>query len=274
VAEIPDSAFVTVGESHAHIAAAEAGQTPKAEYFALRTGHFSAVHAMADCGLDGGSLLAGTRFALNTYRATATARNVFLGEEFPGIQYLAVHALRRRAQRIVMLIHNAASARRHLPLRTLRLARHVDHLLCLSEQSRRELIAQYRYPKAQITVVGSRVDTEFFAPNTNVQVMAQVCAAGAVNRDYDTLIDAVAPLGIPLKIAADTHWRFTAAQAKVRSLPPSVEMRSWGNYVNLRTLYAESAIVVVPLSRSLMSGVTVALEAIAMGKSVILTRVP
>jgi glycosyltransferase involved in cell wall biosynthesis len=76
------------------------------------------------------------------------------------------------------------------------------------------------------------------------------------------------------KLAADTHWRFTAAQAKVRSLPPSVEMRSWGNYVNLRTLYAESAIVVVPLSRSLMSGVTVALEAMAMGKPVILTRVP
>jgi glycosyltransferase involved in cell wall biosynthesis len=49
-------------------------------------------------------------------------------------------------------------------------------------------------------------------------------------------------------------------------------MRSWGSYVNLRQLYAESAVVVVPLARSILSGITVVLEAMAMGKPVILTR--
>jgi glycosyltransferase involved in cell wall biosynthesis len=82
----------------------------------------------------------------------------------------------------------------------------------------------------------------------------------------------VSPLGIPLKIAADTAWKHSTTEAKARPLPPSVEMRSWGNYVNLRGLYAESAVVAVPLARSILSGVTVILEAMAMGKPVIVSH--
>ena len=44
-------------------------------------------------------------------------------------------------------------------------------------------------------------------PDPDTRIQLQVCSAGAVNRDYATLIDAVAPLGIPLKIAADTARR-------------------------------------------------------------------
>jgi glycosyltransferase involved in cell wall biosynthesis len=51
-------------------------------------------------------------------------------------------------------------------------------------------------------------------------------------------------------------------------------MRSWGNYLNLRSLYAQSAMVVVPLLRPMLSGVTVALEGMAMGKPVILSFNP
>ena len=82
------------------------------------------------------------------------------------------------------------------------------------------------------------------------------------------------PLGIPAKIAADTAWRYSAGDTTLIDLPPFVEMRSWGTYSKLRELYAESAIVVVPLRRSMLSGVTVALEAMAMAKPVILTRTP
>jgi glycosyltransferase involved in cell wall biosynthesis len=274
VSQIPDSAFITVGESLATMDAAQAGCAPKAEYFVLRRDHFSAVHSMVDTGMNPASMPHGARFALDAYRRTADMRHIYLGEEFPGIQYLAIHALRRSKKRIAMLIHNVASKRRSLPLKTLRLAGLVDHLLCLSEASRQELITYYGYPSSRITIAGSRVDTEFFRPDRTATVQAQVCSAGAVNRDYETLIAAVEPLSVPLKIAADTQWRFTAETKSVGELPAFVEMRSWGNYVNLRQLYAESAVVVVPLARSLMSGVTVALEAMAMGKPVIMTDIP
>jgi glycosyltransferase involved in cell wall biosynthesis len=51
-------------------------------------------------------------------------------------------------------------------------------------------------------------------------------------------------------------------------------MRSWGDYLALRQLYAESQIVVVPLARPMLSGIAVALEGMATGKPVILTHGP
>jgi glycosyltransferase involved in cell wall biosynthesis len=276
---IPNSAFITVGESQKNLDEVAAGLTPGAEYSALRRrGAFSQVIAMKDHGIDASAFGAMSRFAADAYAKSWNHENIYLGEEFPGIQYLAAQAVLRRKKRIVMLVHNVASLRRRLPLATLRLASFADHLLCLSERSREELETQYRFPGSRISVIGSRVDTEFFTPDSNARVQNQVCAAGAVNRDYDTLIDAVRELGVPTKIAADTAWKHSTGHTSepqgAPARPDFVEMRSWGNYRNLRQLYAESAVVVVPLRRALLSGVTVALEGMAMGKAVILTHNP
>lgn len=269
---LPNSAFVTVGESAKNMAAVEAGTAPGAEYAVLRRGHFGQVIAMVDRGKNPGSASETARFAASSYWATRGCDNVYLGEEFPGIQYLGVHALLRRVKRIAMLVHNTASLRRRLPLVTLRLGRLLYHVLCLSSRSKQELVTTYGIPSSRVTVIGSRVDTSFFAPNPEVPVELQVCSAGAVNRDYRTLIRAVAPLGIPLKIAADTAWRYSTAEQTTEEVPAFVEMRSWGSYTNLRDLYARSRVVVVPLEKPILSGVTVALEAMAMGKPVILTH--
>ncbi|MEO6603099.1 MAG: glycosyltransferase family 4 protein [Polyangiaceae bacterium] len=271
---IPSSAFITVGESQKNLASVAAGQSPGAEYAVLSRGHFSSVLAMVDEPLPPGADLPYWSFALRAYRATWNLENIYLGEEFPGIQYLAVHAALRRRKRISMLIHNVASLRRRLPLATLRLARLLDNVLCLSSESRLELESRYDVPRERITVIGSRVDTDFFTPEPNTVVLRQVCSAGAVNRDYGTLVEAVRPLELDTKIAADTAWRHSTSETRVESLPPFVEMRSWGSYPNLRSLYAQSSIVVVPLARAMLSGVTVALEAMAMGKPVILTHNP
>lgn len=269
---IPSSAFITVGESQKNLAKVAAGESPGAEYALLRTDHFSRVLAMVDEPRQSESELPYWSFALRAYRATWGLEKIYLGEEYPGIQYLAVHAALRRKKRIAMLVHNVASLRRRLPLATLGLARLLEHVLCLSEESRRELESTYRVPPNRITVIGSRVDTRFFKPDSETPLLRQVCSAGAVNRDYRTLVEAVRPLGVATKIAADTAWRHSTGSARLESLPQCVEMRSWGNYQNLRKLYAESTVVVVPLERAMLSGVTVALEAMAMGKPVILTH--
>ena len=271
---IPNSAFITVGESPRTMAQVEQGTTPGAEFAVLRQGHFTKVLTMMDRGLNAASIAVSARFAAQAYRETWNVENVFLGEEYPGIPYLALEALARRRKRIAMLIHNVASAKRRIPLSTLRLARVARHLLCLSEQSREELVGLYGVPPERVTVIGSRVNTEFFRPDLAAKVLPQVCAAGVVNRDYGTLIEAVKPLGIPTKIAADTAWRYSARPVEVASVPETVEMRSWGNYLTLRSLYAQSAMVVVPLLRPMLSGVTVALEGMAMGKPVILSFNP
>jgi glycosyltransferase involved in cell wall biosynthesis len=271
---IPNSAFITVGERRKNLEAVAAGTAPGAEYATLvREGHFTRVLAMVDEIEDLGARGAMLRFATRAYLSTWGEENIYLGEEFPGIQYLGVHALMRRKKRIAMMIHNVASMRRQLPLATFRLGRLCDHLLCISEKSREELLTRYGVPSERITVIGSRVDVDFFSPVPGVP-RRQVCAAGAVNRDYQTLVDAVKPLEVPTKIAADTAWRYSTGNQQIADLPAWVEMRSWGSYPNLRGLYAESAVVVVPLKKAMLSGVTVALEAMAMGRPVILTHNP
>jgi glycosyltransferase involved in cell wall biosynthesis len=270
---ISNSALISVGESAKALANMENGSVPMGELALLRRDTFTRVFTMHDTGHNPASMAAGLAFAFEAYRATAQLENIYLGEEFPGIQYLAVHALLRRKKRIAMLIHNVASLKRRLPLATLRLGQLVDHLLCLSAASKAELVARYGYPAARITVVGSRVDTAYFTPDPAAVQKRQICAAGAINRDYDLLIAATRGLDVPLKIAADTAWRYSAGNTqRSTGLPPHVEMRSWGSYVNLRALYAESAVVAVPLAAPMLSGVTVALEGMAMGKPVILSH--
>lgn len=269
---IPSSAFVTVGESASNMAAVEAGRSPGAEFAVLRTNHFSKVIAMVNTHIPPGARAANLRFAALAHQGSWDARNIYLGEEFPGIEYLALQAALRRPKRIAMLVHNTASLRRRLPLSTLGLKGLVDHWLCLSQLSKQELESRYNVPSDAITVVGSRVDTKFFTPDPSAKIEAQVCSAGAINRDYDTLIKAAEPLGVPLKIAADTAWRYSAGSGTPKDVPAFVEMRSWGTYVKLRELYATSAVTVVPLEKPMLSGVTVALEAMAMARPVIVTR--
>jgi glycosyltransferase involved in cell wall biosynthesis len=177
----------------------------------------------------------------------------------------------------VLLVHNVSSKKRWLALAKLGLKRRVDHFLCLSPHSQQVLVEQYGIPREKISVIYSRVDTAYFQPQPETPLKRQVCAAGAVNRDYGTLIEAALGLDADVKIAADTIWRYSVAnkgEARTAMLPPNVEMRSWGSYANLRQLYAESRVVVVPLARPIISGITVALEGMAMGKPVILTRNP
>lgn len=273
-----NSALIAVGEPVRRVNEALEKKGPMGEFAVLSRGPFSQVLSMAQQGLNPASNLDCARFALSAWRQTRECENVLLGEEFPGIQFLAWEALLgRRKRRIVLLLHNVASKKRLLALSKVGLARRVDHFLCLSAHSKQMLVEQYGIPAERITIIYSRVDTDFFQPRPELSPGRRVCSAGAVNRDYDSLIEAAVGLDAEVKIAADTAWRYSVAGKREpggRALPPNVEMRSWGNYVNLRQLYAESRAVVVPLARPIISGITVVLEGMAMGKPVILTRNP
>ncbi len=101
----------------------------------------------------------------------------------------------------------------------------------------------------------------------------QICAAGLEWRDYPTLIEAVRPLtDLRVKLAAASPWSKRVNETEGRSLPPHVEARRYA-YDELRLLYAASAFVVAPLyENDFQAGVTTLLEAMAMGKAVIVTR--
>lgn len=152
--------------------------------------------------------------------------------------------------------------------------------LCLSETLRQRLIKDHRVPADQVVNVGYGVDTDFFRLEAVVADDArvrsrQVAAAGMANRDYKTLVAAVATLTeCSVKIAADSAWFKDAPDIVNQPLPANVEVRSYGDYVGLRRLYAESACVVVPLYEATHAcGYAVIAEAMAMSKPVITTRI-
>jgi glycosyltransferase involved in cell wall biosynthesis len=98
-----------------------------------------------------------------------------------------------------------------------------------------------------------------------------ICSVGLEYRDYPTLIEAVRGLDARLEIAAASYWSHHKKVSDEPSLPPNVHIGAH-QYLSLRYLYAAARFVVVPLVEvPNQAGITVILEAMAMGKAVIVS---
>lgn len=129
-------------------------------------------------------------------------------------------------------------------------------------------------PAEKLSLIPFHADTRFYHPLPTVEVREnQICAAGLEWRDYPTLIEAVREMpDLTVKLAAASPWSKHTDETANRTLPPNVSARRY-DYEELRSLYAESSFVVVPLyENDFQAGVTTLLEAMAMGKAVIVTR--
>ncbi len=105
-----------------------------------------------------------------------------------------------------------------------------------------------------------------------------ICSAGMEMRDYPTLVAALKPLNIPCHIAAAEQARGqiydTVKQLyAIEDIGSNITIGK-KSYTELRALYARSRFVVVPLlPTDTDNGLTVILEAMAMGKPVICSNV-
>jgi glycosyltransferase involved in cell wall biosynthesis len=129
----------------------------------------------------------------------------------------------------------------------------------------------------KIYLVRHYVDQVFWRPEEALSDM--ICSAGAEMRDYPTLLAALRGTNVRCHIASD-HVRvdrFGFAQrrpieALTSKAGPNVTLGRRSRK-ELRDLYARSRFVVVPLEASdTDNGITVILEAMAMGKPVICSR--
>jgi glycosyltransferase involved in cell wall biosynthesis len=149
-----------------------------------------------------------------------------------------------------------------------------------STVQRRALIERLRFPAERVYLIRHYVDQVFYSPRQIEHDM--ICAVGAEMRDYATLKEALAGTGLRCHIAADTvripgrfrllnDRRVAVGDIGARSNANLTEGRM--SLTELRNLYARSRFVVVPLLHSdTDNGVTVILEAMAMGKPVICSR--
>jgi glycosyltransferase involved in cell wall biosynthesis len=166
-----------------------------------------------------------------------------------------------------------------VPLRLLQ--RNLHAVVTWSSVQRQALIQRLGYPAERVYLIRHYVDQVFYSPRPAESDL--ICSVGAEMRDYATLCEALRGTNIRCHIAAD-HVRIPGRFRLLndRRVPvDAVTAGAAGEYLTtgrktlpeLRDLYARSRFVVVPLLHSdTDNGITVILEAMAMGKAVICSR--
>jgi glycosyltransferase involved in cell wall biosynthesis len=179
-----------------------------------------------------------------------------------------------KAAPLIMTCHNIATRRPSFFLEKLNAGNSVQTFQCLSNTQANILMSRFGVAANKIQLIYWHIDHNFFHPMTGTQIKNQICSAGMASRDYATLIAAIRDLDIDVKIAADSPWFKQELNISQNNLPARVEARSYGTYQALRNLYAESRFVVIPLlDVPFSAGYTVILEAMAMGKTPIVSRI-
>lgn len=158
-----------------------------------------------------------------------------------------------------------------VPLRLFR--RGVDTVITWSTVQRDFAVDRLGFSQDRVVFVPHPVDLDFFHP---VAVERKVLfSAGSTNRDFRTLADAVSDLGVPLRIGASIVVLLRGWKAEIHDVRDEFANRQGVEVValdqaELRDSYAEARVVVVPVYPTDMdNGVSVVLEAMAMGRPVI-----
>ena len=192
---------------------------------------------------------------------------------------LALLGLQRfsgRAKPHVAIIGWLSKANVREPLRLL--ARGLQAIITSSSVQRTFAIEHLHFPAERIFFVRHFVDQVFWSPRP--ADADRISSAGQEMRDYPTLLAALRETDIPCDIAA-RHVRVSRSgprharkdATEYASTAPRNVVIGAHSMVELRDLYARSRFVVVPLLASDSdNGVTVILEAMAMGKPVICSR--
>ncbi|OLE81880.1 MAG: hypothetical protein AUG06_00165 [Actinobacteria bacterium 13_1_20CM_2_65_11] len=181
---------------------------------------------------------------------------------------LGMRALGRRIPHLMLAHHLTTPAKR--PFLHLLRGRHgVGRVLVHSKQ---QLDAGVRLgiPSERMHLIPYFADTEFWSPGGRREERL-VVSAGADHRDYTTLAAACDGLDVEVFIAQGSTHNARARQQAPTRWPANIRS-AFADYQSLRDWYARAAVVVVPLiPNDFQAGVTTVLEAMAMGKAVVVS---
>jgi glycosyltransferase involved in cell wall biosynthesis len=219
--------------------------------------------------------LAGRNVALAVmgFLRCASFDAIFTNAESVALPLSMLLAAVPRRPRHVTIAHRLSAKKKQPLYRRLKLFRQMDVIFVYSSAQRDFACSELGIPPEQVRLIPFHADERFYRPLADVHPEGdQICAAGLERRDYPTLLRAMADqTDLPVKLAAASPWSKQANEVADRNLPPHISTGCY-EYNELRTLYAKSSIVGVPLyENDFQAGVTTTLEAMAMGKPVIVT---
>ena len=175
----------------------------------------------------------------------------------------------------LMISHMLSSRKKRWLVEFFDLQHHVDQFLVYSSWQQQFIADQWHLEPKQIVHTPFMVDTDFFSPRKVVaEEQRLIVSAGLEHRDYATLIRAVD--GIDVKLVIATGSPFSRRRDITEDIPKPANVTTGRfSYHDLRQLYADSCFIVVPLfDVEFQAGITLILEAMAMGKAVICSAAP
>lgn len=253
-----------------------AGMLPRPEYLVLETDHQVELldwsrlrrHA-ARAGRSVGTSLTHVNAALSrAHQATA----ILSDGEHLGIPLGGALRATRRAVPHVVIGHHLDTAKKRFMFRTLGAGRHMDRLLVHSPRQREVAIEELGIDAERVFVLPYAVDTEFWEPGCATGPgRPTIASAGIEHRDYRTLVEAVSGLDARLQVSiGSTHSPQSRGRLPER-WPEHAEV-SFAQPAELRRRYMEATVVAVPVTETdFPAGITTLLEAMSMGKPVVVS---
>jgi glycosyltransferase involved in cell wall biosynthesis len=172
--------------------------------------------------------------------------------------------------RHVMIGHHLAGRSRILAFRLLGVRRRLDCVIVHSSNQAELVIGRLHVPREVVAVVPYAVDTNFWRPEENLEEDGLILSVGREHRDFRCLAEACDGFG-RVFLTDDSAHSPDAHRTSPDVWPANFTRRSLA-LLELRAMYARAAVVVVPLLDSAASfGITAVLEAMAMGKAVVVT---
>lgn len=191
--------------------------------------------------------------------------------EHIGIPLALLLKLAQSKKAHVTIGHRLSSSKKRPFFTWLKVQSHLSAVVLHSRFQYDLALEQLGFSHEQLALLPYQVDTDFWQP-MDVPEERLVTSAGLEYRDYPTLFQAVEGLDVQLVVAAASHWSKRRNTALDAPRPSNVEVSAY-NYQQLRELFARAAVVAVPVDDvDFQAGVTTILEAMAMGKAVIVTH--
>jgi glycosyltransferase involved in cell wall biosynthesis len=184
---------------------------------------------------------------------------------------------RRRVRHVLVAHHLTSKKKRALQRRTGYLHR-FDRIVVLCRKQEEYLRAEVGLPAERLHFVYDKVDTEFWKASHPAPLFEDrfVLSVGRERRDYVTLLTAARRMpDLRFVLVLSSPWS-RQGDRPVADMPPNVVILRDLTWCDLRALYERAAVVVVPLLPGIdyAAGVNAALEAMAMGRPLVVTATP
>lgn len=194
------------------------------------------------------------------------------GEHLGAPMGLAIAARDARVPHLMLGHHLTTPAKRRV-FKALRPERGITRILMHSRRQVEVARQQLGLDESKLAFVPYFADPDFWAPPAAGGGEADLVAtAGREHRDYATLAAACSDLPLRVVVAAGSFHSPGAPWRPPVRWPDNFELRPMLGRVALRELFARASVIAVPvLDTDFQAGVTTLLEAMAMGKAVVVT---